>query len=343
MDIHDVIKTIPKELKVNEILEEGYDCKGTKYKRRALLKTMNDLTNQRFGKLIGLFPVDVPEKKIKYKATFWLTQCDCGKVLATRERSLVRKQTTNCGCRKWPNLKGEVFGYLTVLNKEEGEFKKPRDGTWKCLCKCGNICYATTTDLKRGAKQSCGCYRTESLRNDYTGQKFYYLTAIKPIGSDPKKKNRSVIWQFQCDCGNFIEAIPSVVIRGDRKSCGCQTMSYGESKIKDILDKNNIKYIHDKKFFEDLITSGGGIGRYDFILLDENNQPYRLIEFDGEQHYGRVVEYWDGKDGAEKRRKNDLIKNQYAKEHNIPLVRIPYTEEKNITFENIMDDTFLIT
>ena len=30
--------------------------------------------------------------------------------------------------------------------------------------------------------------------------------------------------------------------------------------------------------------SGGGIGRYDFILINENDKPYRIIEFDGRQH-----------------------------------------------------------
>ena len=38
----------------------------------------------------------------------------------------------------------------------------------------------------------------------------------------------------------------------------------------------------------------------------------------------------------------DTIKNNYAFNHNIPLVRIPYTERDNITLEMIMGDKYLI-
>jgi len=36
-----------------------------------------------------------------------------------------------------------------------------------------------------------------------------------------------------------------------------------------------------------------------------------------------------------------MLKNQYAKKKNIPLVRIPYYELNNITLEMIMGDEFL--
>ena len=38
----------------------------------------------------------------------------------------------------------------------------------------------------------------------------------------------------------------------------------------------------------------------------------------------------------------DKRKNQWAKEHNIPLVRIPYWERDKITLEMIMSDQYLI-
>jgi hypothetical protein len=39
---------------------------------------------------------------------------------------------------------------------------------------------------------------------------------------------------------------------------------------------------------------------------------------------------------------NDKIKNNYAKEKNIPLVRIPYWERDNITLDLIMGNKYLI-
>ena len=38
-----------------------------------------------------------------------------------------------------------------------------------------------------------------------------------------------------------------------------------------------------------------------------------------------------------------ILKNQWCRKNNIPLKRIPYWELNNITINNIMDDTFLVT
>lgn len=40
--------------------------------------------------------------------------------------------------------------------------------------------------------------------------------------------------------------------------------------------------------------------------------------------------------------RRDKEKNQYAIEHNIPLVRIPYTERDNITLDMLLGDKYLI-
>ena len=58
--------------------------------------------------------------------------------------------------------------------------------------------------------------------------------------------------------------------------------SKGELIIEKLLKENNINYLYDYALFKDLYLSSGGIGRYDFILLDKDYTPYRLIEYDGE-------------------------------------------------------------
>lgn len=112
-------------------------------------------------------------------------------------------------------------------------------------------------------------------------------------------------------------------------------------KIKQILDEHNIKYLEDKEYFKDLKTSDNGIGRYDFILF-EDSHPYRLIEYDGEFHYKSIPSF-GGEESLNKTIERDKIKNEYAKKHNLPLVRIPYTEQNNITFEILMSNKYLIT
>lgn len=35
---------------------------------------------------------------------------------------------------------------------------------WKCVCDCGNIVYTSTYRLIRGYTKSCGCYRTNCMK-----------------------------------------------------------------------------------------------------------------------------------------------------------------------------------
>ena len=116
-------------------------------------------------------------------------------------------------------------------------------------------------------------------------------------------------------------------------------MSRGEFKIKTILEENNIHFIFDEIYFKDLVFQNNSIGRFDFILLDENQKPFRIIEFDGKQHFIEVEFF---KEDLKLRQERDDIKNKYALSHNIPLVRIPYWEENNLTLELIMSDKYLI-
>ena len=83
--------------------------------------------------------------------------------------------------------------------------------------------------------------------------------------------------------------------------------------------------------------------RYDFILLCQD-KPYRFIEFDGEQHFHQIKRgFMAGEQRFNKQIESDKIKNEYALSHNIPLVRIPYTERDNITLDLIMGDKYLIS
>ena len=53
------------------------------------------------------------------------------------------------------------------------------------------------------------------------------------------------------------------------------------------------------------------------------NQVVGLIEYDGLQHF-KPIDYFGGQEKFEYLQKCDEIKNNYAKEHNIPFIRIPY-------------------
>jgi very-short-patch-repair endonuclease len=83
----------------------------------------------------------------------------------------------------------------------------------------------------------------------------------------------------------------------------------------------------EQKCFED--CKDKRVLPFDFYLEDYNI----LIEYDGELHY-KESRYKNSQDKLNIIKNHDNIKNNYCKENNIKLIRIPYTEFDNI--ENIL-------
>ena len=63
------------------------------------------------------------------------------------------------------DLKGQKFGYLTVIERDGSIYNKP---AWKCLCKCGNEKTIMGQSLRACRTKSCGCFDTEVKRKRWT-------------------------------------------------------------------------------------------------------------------------------------------------------------------------------
>ena len=63
--------------------------------------------------------------------------------------------------QRWIDLTSETFNYLTAC--WPAGMNKRRQVIWLFLCKCGNLCYHTTAEVKHGNPKSCGCLRIEKL------------------------------------------------------------------------------------------------------------------------------------------------------------------------------------
>lgn len=176
----------------------------------------------------------------------------------------------------------------------------------------------------------------EKMTRDLTGQTFGYLTALKIVGKDASYN----LWRCKCKCGNYVNVQSGNLLSGNTTSCGCRHISYGEEKIREMLDMENIKYLYNKGYFKDLISEGNLPLRYDFILINEANSPYRLIEFDGPQH-DKPYDFFGGEQKFYKQKINDEKKNRYALSHNIPLVRIPYSKRDSMTLDDLLGDKYL--
>ena len=226
---------------------------------------------------------------------------------------------------KIKDLTNQRFGKLTVIK----DSLKRQNGSvlWECQCECGNIHYAIGANLKSGDIKSCGCLRKKLNTNDISNKKFGKLTAVFP--TQKRDGDGNVVWFCQCECGGNIEVSSHNLNRGDTQSCGC-LRSKGETKIVELLAKNKILYVREKTF-EDCILPSGYKARFDFYI--ENKY---LIEFDGLQHFTFENRGWHTYDKMIKTQNSDDYKNQWCREKNIPLIRIPYSILPNLKIEDLL-------
>jgi len=228
-------------------------------------------------------------------------------------------------------LIGQRFGHLTVLKDTGKRFY--RSIVWDCVCDCGRHHEATSNNLSGGHVKSCAnmdCPYSKTY-DDLTNQKFGLLTALYPTSM---KDGSHMYWMCKCDCGNLKEVSSSSLKSHTVQSCGCLKQSVGELNIKKILEQNNINFC-EQYTFADLKNKKPL--RFDFAIF-KDNQLFRLVEFDGIQHYEEQAYF---SHSLAEIQQNDKIKNEYCQQHNIILVRIPYWERDNITLDMIMGDKYI--
>lgn len=236
------------------------------------------------------------------------------------------------------DLTNKQFGYLVALRPTEKR-GADRSVIWECKCCCGNIIEVNGSNLRNGHTKSCGCIKKnlDHLKSyqwkmkDIKNQSFGLLTAIKP--TEERTNVGSVIWECRCRCGNLKLASEHCLTQGLVQSCGC-LISKGENKISQLLKENKIDFEKQKSFDNCLSSFTGNKYKFDFWV----NNSY-LIEFDGEQHFLYKNNGWNTQVQLEQTQKNDKEKNQWCKDNNIPLIRIPYTHFDNLCIEDLMLET----
>jgi len=137
------------------------------------------------------------------------------------------------------------------------------------------------------------------------------------------KNTHKTYCDCKCDCGTAITVDWSDIVSGHKTSCGCILQSKGERIIKKVLDNEKIIYQSQYKF-DDCRSKNNYRLRFDFAVFDSNNILSFLIEYDGQQHF-KSIDYWGGEEQFRKSQERDSIKNEYCKNHNIKLIRLPYT------------------
>ena len=224
------------------------------------------------------------------------------------------------------DLTGQRFGKLVVIsqNPEERLRQGRRDIFWNCKCDCGNMTIRMGWQLKRVKDPSCG----KCSLNETIGKRFGMLTVLE-YSHNEKRNDKSQggrnYFKCQCDCGNIITVEYSHLTSGHTQSCGCSKSSLGEQLIQNILEENHISFIREYSF-PDLKDKKPL--RFDFAIINNNNNVQCLIEFDGLQHIEGCSFGLDSNFNQELLLKHDKMKEEYAKQHNIPLIRIPYKDKR---------------
>lgn len=209
------------------------------------------------------------------------------------------------------------------VNELNGLMKKDYHGSYEVSCNhftWGNRCSYCSPKAKNSkvhTYDSFGYYHFDKVLNWHPDNEISPFRVAK--GGDKKYK-------FIChECGHIWN--PTIGSISNGGWCSICASSEGEKRIKAWLNYNNINYVHDKPYFNNLVGVGGGLLRPDFILPD-----YRIwIEYDGEFHYRKMYD----EDEYKTLKIHDKRKDEYAKKHGWKLIRISYWEFDNI--ENILE------
>ncbi len=114
---------------------------------------------------------------------------------------------------------GQEFGLLKVIKEVDSIYhNKITYRQFELSCECGNIVIKKLRDLRRGDTKTCGCVSL-GRATDISGRKFGKLTALSPTRE--RNTNNSVIWNCECDCGNYISIGANRLIHEGKEDCGC--------------------------------------------------------------------------------------------------------------------------
>ena len=295
-----------------------------------------DKTGQTFGYLTVLGRCEEKTTKV-----MWHCRCQCGNELDKRSDALNDiSMCKNCNdlYRKGfllspagelhPQISNEVgnrYGKLTVDSIYINLDKTNRGVSWKCKCDCGNYKIVSGKDLRRGGIKSCGCLHHIE---EQPGTKYGKLTIIERVENSKAGKTK---YKCLCDCGNYCIVTGSDLRSGSQQSCGC-LKSKGELAITQLLINNHLQFEKEAKF-----ATCKDINELPFDFKINTQEKFYLIEYDGKQHFS-LEHSWD-QFSFEQTQKHDAIKNQWCKDNNIPLIRIPYTHLDKLCLKDLQLET----
>jgi len=272
-----------------------------------------------------------------------LIQCNCGNTFSTTWTTFRRdnkRKCDKCVGIKWDYNQIKFF----IEEKSKSNCKlistnfKNINNKIQIQCKCGETFQTTFSSFKYQNKRQCDKCSQKQKTLKHEDVKKYIET-----NSECKLLSKTYVgihvnMSFVCQCGRKFKTSFHSFKYANKRRCNICSNSISKSELKVLryLENNNIKTLTEYSFDD---CRNIHPLPFDFAVFN-NNKPIYLIELDGQHHYYPVKFGGCSNQEALKRhlqtKRHDSIKNQYCKDNNIPLLRIPYWEFDNI--ETILEE-----
>ena len=220
-------------------------------------------------------------------------------------------------------VKGEEFEVLSKYVNDKTKIKIRHKI-------CGTVFYPTPNNLIRKSGCPICARKSYGKHKTHTPEEFkemFYSVFPKDyeLISDYKLSTEKVIVKHLV-CGNIYKVLPGNLIH-KRSGCPfCMPISKGELMVERLLKSKGVSF-KQQYSFEDCVYKTKL--KFDFAIFDKNNNLKGLIEYDGEQHF-KPKERFGGKEEFIKTKERDHVKNEYCRNKNIKLLRIPYWKKDSM-------------
>ena len=268
------------------------------------------------------------------KATF---VCGCGNTyITTLHKFLYRKKYQCNDCGEILRRKSESISLKTASK----EFQKHNltllsneinSCTERLLCINSQGYYGLKSyhSLKSG-----NTFDIVSKHNPYSIHNIKHYIDINNLSCDIESKeykNAKSKLIFKCNCGNLYETTWQSFTTNHNDRCPVCTNKQSKYSlaVENYLKLRGLSYTKEYSFND---CKDNHVLLFDFAV--DNNKQLILIEVDGETHY---VPAWNGEIGFQNQLRRDNIKNEYCKNNNIKLIRIPYWEITDGTYISKID------